>query len=72
VKIQKRGKEMAEVSQTEQSSSSGVVFGVQAEIAKRANFREDDVVSKGGYEVQILGTRISKGLLRNQRLYRKV
>jgi hypothetical protein len=45
------------------SRSSGVVFsGVQAEIAKRAQtFQEDDIVALGCYEVQILGTRISKG-----------
>jgi hypothetical protein len=50
-------------SKKNKSRSSGVVFsGVQAEIAKSAStFQEDDIVTLGGYEVQILGTRTSKG-----------
>jgi hypothetical protein len=60
----KKGKKKWQKSRKQnKSSSSGVVFsGVQAEIAKRApTFQEDDIVTLGGYEVQILGTRISKG-----------
>jgi hypothetical protein len=60
-KIQKGGKEMAEVSQTEQSSSSGVVFWRSSRDCQAPTFQEDDVVTLRGYEVQILGTRISKG-----------
>jgi hypothetical protein len=60
----KKGKKKWQKSRKQNKcSSSGVVFsGVQAEIAKRApTFQEDDIVTLGGYEVQILRTRISKG-----------